>query len=83
MRLVERRAESATISRDRHLPTGDDPQACAATARLLDSVCQRVARFVRAIDTDHCLRVPETRFAVSDGAWAGSSGAYLVRLLGV
>jgi hypothetical protein len=29
------------------------------------------------------LRVPETRFAVSDGAWAGSSGAYLLCLLGV
>jgi hypothetical protein len=29
------------------------------------------------------LRVPETRFGVSDGAWAGSSGAYLMRLLAV
>jgi hypothetical protein len=32
---------------------------------------------------DADVRVPETRFAVSDGAWAGSSGAYLLRLLGV
>ena len=29
------------------------------------------------------LRVPETKFDVSDGAWAGSTGGYLMRLLAV